>query len=76
MDERSKVYLNGRQIYRTTGDSSYTPDQFVTTGVQLQAGFNVLVFKSVSGARWLDSLRLTDAAGEPVKGLSITRTPP
>ncbi len=76
VDQLSKVYLNGREIYRGAKDSSYTPDKDVTTGVQLRAGLNVLVFKTVSGVRWLGSVRLTDAAGQPVKGLKVTLNPP
>ncbi len=76
VDTRARVYLNGRQIYRNACNSSYTPDQFVTTGVPLKAGSNVLVFKTVSGPRWLGSVRLTDAAGRPVKGLKLTLNPP
>ncbi len=76
VDTRSKVYLNGREIYRADNESSYTPDQHVTTGVQLKAGLNVLVFKVVSGQGWLGSVRLTDAAGQPLKGLSVTLHPP
>ncbi len=75
-DTRSKVYLNGREIYRDDQNAAYVPDQHVVAGVQLKAGFNVLVFKVVSGVRWLGSVRFTDAAGQPVKGLKVTLTPP
>jgi serine/threonine protein kinase len=74
-DTRSKVYLNGREIYRADEDWSYTPDQHLTAGVELKARLNVLVFKVVSGVRWLGSVRFT-AAGQPVKGIQVTLTPP
>jgi WD40 repeat protein/serine/threonine protein kinase len=74
-DNGSKVYLNGRQLFQTE-ISAFVPDQHVTTGVQLQAGVNVLVFKVVSGGRWLGSVRFMDAEGQPVKGLKVTLTPP
>ena len=40
------------------------------------AGLNVLVFKVVNEASdWKGSIRLTDAAGQPVKGIKVTLTP-
>ena len=75
-DTRCKVYLNGRELYRDDHDGPYVPDQHVVTGVQLGAGVNVLVFKVVAGAGWLGSVRLTDAAGQPVRGIRVTLTPP
>jgi hypothetical protein len=37
----------------------------------------VVVFKVVNETgRWQGSVRFTDAAGQPVKGLRVTLTPP
>ena len=45
-------------------------------GVDLKAGLNVLVFKVVNAtAYWLGSVRFTDAAGQPVRGISVTLDP-
>ena len=76
-DDQSKVYLNGREIYRRQEGRSYVPDQDVVTGVDLKAGVNVLVFKVVNETLdWQGSIRFTDAAGQPVKGLRVTLAPP
>jgi len=76
-DDQAKVYLNGRQIYRRQEGRSYVPDQDVVAGVDLKAGLNVLLFKVVNETLdWKGSVRFTDAAGQPVKGLRVTLTPP
>jgi hypothetical protein len=49
-DTRAKVYLNGREIYRAADNSSYTPAEHVTAGVQLKDGLNGLEFKVVIGS--------------------------
>jgi hypothetical protein len=42
----------------------------------LKAGVNVLVFKVVNETvNWQGSVRFTDAAGQPVKGIRVTFTP-
>jgi WD40 repeat protein/serine/threonine protein kinase len=77
--DQSKVYLNGREIYRNENSRSYVPDQDVVSGVELKAGLNALVFKLVLNHRldsWQGSIRFTDAAGQPVKGIRVTVTPP
>ncbi len=76
-DDQAKVYLNGREIYRREEGRTYVADQDVRTGVELKAGLNVLVFKVVNEpADWRGSVRFTDAAGQPVKGIRVTLTPP
>jgi len=77
----SIVYLNGREVYRGGEPRSYVRDQDVVTGLQLKAGLNVVVFKVVieagggGGGDWGGSIRFTDAAGRPVKGIRATITP-
>ena len=40
--------------------------------VELKAGLNVLVFKVVNEAAvWQGSVRFTDAAGQPVRGIQV-----
>ncbi len=49
----------------------------LAAGVELKAGLNVLVFKVVNEAYdWRGSVRFTDAAGQPVKDIWVTLTPP
>ena len=46
------------------------------TGVELKAGFNVLVFKVVNETSdWKGSIRFIDAQGNPLKGIKVTLTP-
>jgi FKBP-type peptidyl-prolyl cis-trans isomerase 2 len=74
---QAKIYLNGNQIYRNDRRRPYEPDQDVLEGVELKAGVNVLVFKVVNEEHdWQGSVWLTDAAGQPVKGIRVTLTPP
>ena len=76
---QSKVYLNGKEIYRWEEVRSFLPDQDVVTGVELKAGVNVLVFKLAieewSDFNWQGSIRFADADGQPVKGIRATITP-
>jgi hypothetical protein len=46
------------------------------SGVDLKAGLNVLVFKVANSIMdWAGSVRLLDAAGQPVKGIRVTLDP-
>lgn len=75
-DDEAKVYLNGKEIYRCGGGRPYGPDQDEVAGVQFRAGLNPLVFKVVNEEwDWLGSIRFTDAAGQPVKGIRVTLDP-
>jgi WD40 repeat protein/serine/threonine protein kinase len=76
-EDQSVIYLNGSEIYRWPRPRKYVPDQDVVSGVELKAGVNVLLFKIANEEDfWRASLRFTDAAGQPVKGLRVTLTPP
>jgi WD40 repeat protein len=76
-ESQSKVYLNGNEIYRHDKARKFVPDQDVVTDVKLIAGLNVVVFKVVDeNDLWRASLRLTDAGGQPLKGIRVTLTPP
>ena len=74
-DDEAKVYLNGRPIHRylgirNLGDQDETPD------ISLNAGLNPLVFKVVNETLgWKGSIRLTDAQGNPVRGIKVTLDP-
>jgi hypothetical protein len=77
-EDQSKVYLNGKEIYRYDKPRKFVPDQDeVSDGVDLKRGLNVLVFKLVNEEdTWRASIRFTDAAGQPVKGIRVSLTPP
>jgi hypothetical protein len=76
-DDQSKVYLNGQEIYRYEEPRSFFPDRDTANDIALRAGLNVLVFKVVNErVDWRGSIRFTDAAGQPVKGIRATLQPP
>jgi WD40 repeat protein len=77
-DDLARMYLNGDEIYRHTATRGQVPDPDVVKGVELNAGINVVVFKVLVeiGPTWEGSVWLTDAAGQPVKGIEVTLTPP
>lgn len=75
-DDQAKIYLNGREILRRLNGRTYIADQDAVSGVELKAGINVLVFKAVNETRdWEGSIRLTDAADQPLNGIKVTLTP-
>jgi hypothetical protein len=72
------VCLNGEEVCCHDKPRQFVPDQD-TVSVKLKGGPNVLLFKVVNEQgqwRWLASLRFADAAGQPVKGIRVTLTPP
>jgi hypothetical protein len=70
-DDEAKIYLNGKLVYQNPSGRRFVADQdMVTSGVELKAGLNVLVFKVVNDVvEWKGSIRFTDALGQPLKGL-------
>jgi hypothetical protein len=71
-----KVYLSGKQVLWTDQAGGFLLDDYVAAGVELNAGLNALVFKTVRGkAGWQGSVRFTDSAGNPTKGLRTSLTP-
>jgi hypothetical protein len=77
-DDQAKIYLNGREIYRSEAVRAFTPDEDeVATGVDLKAGTNTLVFKVVNANDgWQGSVWITDSTDQPVKGIRVILTPP
>jgi len=82
----SKVYLNGKQVYKFPTYRSFVADEDTIPDITLNAGLNVLVFKVakevgvLSGwggppSDWKGSIRFTSAQGNPVKGIKVTLTP-
>jgi WD40 repeat protein/tRNA A-37 threonylcarbamoyl transferase component Bud32 len=75
-DEEAKICLNGKEIYRNEIARACVPDQDEVMGIELRAGLNVLVFKVVNEIlAWQGSVRFTDAAGQPLKGIRVTLDP-
>jgi WD40 repeat protein/serine/threonine protein kinase len=77
-DDYGKIYLNGQELYRRDEEvPSVEPNVDVVAGVALRAGNNTLVFKvGNEESDWFGSVRFTDAAGQPLKGIRVTLTPP
>jgi hypothetical protein len=76
--DQSKIYLNGKPVYQKLYVWGYVRDRDeVETGIELQAGLNVLVFKVVKerASWWKGSVRFTDAAGQPLKGIRVSLDP-
>jgi WD40 repeat protein len=75
-DDQSKVYLNGKEIYKSSVDRPFYADQDAVPDIALNAGLNVLVFKVVNEVGgWAGSIRFTDAQGNPVQGIKVTLDP-
>jgi WD40 repeat protein/serine/threonine protein kinase len=76
-DDFGKIYLNQREIYKTTKLTDSDPDRDRVENVELREGLNVLVFKVVNGfGQWKGSVWLTERDGRPVKGIRVTLAPP
>jgi hypothetical protein len=77
-DSRAKVCLNGKQVHEYRFGRGFEPDQHTVNGITLNAGRNVLILKVVINAgalAWRDSIRFTDAQGNPVKGITVSLEP-
>jgi eukaryotic-like serine/threonine-protein kinase len=74
--DEAKVYLNGKQVYTNAFPRPFYAEVDHVTDVALNAGLNVLVFKVVNETReWKGSIRFTDAAGQPLKGVRVALDP-
>jgi eukaryotic-like serine/threonine-protein kinase len=75
-NEQSRVYLNGREIHRRMSGRAYVADQDAVAGVKLKSGLNVLVFKVMNQTpAWQGSIRFSDAADQPLKGIKVILNP-
>jgi WD40 repeat protein len=75
-DDHAMIYLNGQEIYRHVGTRGWKPEQDEVTEITLKTGINVLVLKVINErGPWGGSVRLTDAAGQPVPGIRVTLDP-
>jgi hypothetical protein len=75
-DDESKVYLNGKEIYKSVETRICVPEQDKVPGITLNEGLNVLVFKVVNEeGGWGGTIRLVDARGNPIEGVKATLDP-
>jgi predicted NACHT family NTPase len=75
-DDEAKVYLNGKQVYKAPAPHGIVAVQETVRHIALNAGLNVLVFKVVNETEaWKGSIRFTDTAGQPLKGVRVTLDP-
>jgi hypothetical protein len=75
-DDGAKVFLNGKSVHQPSFSRSFFADQHKVQDISLNAGVNVLVFKVVNeNGDWQGSIRLTDAEGNPVRGIRVTLDP-
>jgi hypothetical protein len=75
-DDHCKVYLNGKLVHKHTGGRPLALDEDAVPDVTLSAGLNVVVFKVVNESMgWQGSIRFTDAAGDPVRGIKVRLSP-
>jgi hypothetical protein len=76
-DDYAKLYLNGKEIYRREdGGPAEKQNPDTIAGVHLRPGNNTLVLKVANEeGGWFASVRFTDAAGQPLKGIHVTLTP-
>ncbi len=72
-DDEAKVYLNGKEIYKSLDTRICVPEQDKVPDISLNAGMNVLVFKVVNDeGGWGGTIRFVDHQGNPVQGLEMS----
>jgi hypothetical protein len=75
-DDEAKVYLNEKEVHKSFFPREFLAEQDTVPNIALNAGLNVLVFKVVNEENnWRGSMRLTDAQGDPLKGIKVTLDP-
>jgi tetratricopeptide (TPR) repeat protein len=68
-DDQAKVYLNGREVYRSSEARPLALDEDEVP-LELRQGWNVLVFKVVNEhSGWAGSLHIVAKDGRPAEGL-------
>ena len=74
-NDQGRIYFNGKDIYAVT-DARPLEIDADKGKVTLKKGLNVIVFKIINESNsWQGSMRLTDMAGKPLKGLKIKLSP-
>ncbi len=74
-DDLCKIYLNGKEVHKSTAERALEKDQDTVPDVTLKKGTNVLVVKVVNTiVDWSGCVRFVDKDGNPVKGLKVQLT--
>ena len=75
-DDSLRLILNGKEIHRAYAGRGVTPDQDRVPNVSLKKGVNALQAWVINGGGPSGlCLRFVDKAGQPVKGLRVSRSP-
>jgi hypothetical protein len=75
-DDQSKVYLNGKEVFKNEEARSTDKDQDSTPNLTLARGVNTIVFKIVNEkVDWSGCLRFTDKDGNPVRNIKVALKP-
>jgi hypothetical protein len=71
-NDQGKVYLNGKEILKFSETRVLDKDTEKAEKQTLNKGTNVIVFKVINESNnWQGCLRFTDAAGKPIKDLTV-----
>ncbi|NJN05361.1 MAG: hypothetical protein HC814_01700 [Rhodobacteraceae bacterium] len=74
-NDQGRIFFNGKDIYAVT-DARPLEIDGDKGKVTLKQGVNVIIFKIINESNsWQGSMRLTDMAGVPLKGVKIKLTP-
>ncbi len=74
-NDQGRIYFNGVDIYAVTDARPLMLDADKGK-VTLKKGVNVIIFKIINESNsWQGSMRLTDMAGAPLKGLKVKLSP-
>jgi hypothetical protein len=75
-NDESKLYLNGKEIYKFAETRTIAKDTDKIPGLTLHKGVNTVVFKVINEKNdWAAALRFLDKEGKPVSGLSVKLAP-
>lgn len=74
-NDQGRIYFNGIDIYAFTTARPLEIDADKGK-IKLNKGLNVIVFKIINESNsWQGSMRLTDMAGAPLKGIKVKMSP-
>ncbi len=75
-DDQAKVYINGKEVFKTEKVRPALKDQDSTSGVALDKGVNTIVFKILNWKyNWAGCLRFTDKNEKPIKNVEVRLKP-
>jgi hypothetical protein len=74
-NDQGRIYFNGVDIYAVTAARPLEIDADKGK-ITLKKGLNVIIFKIINESNsWQGSMRLTDMAGVPLKGIKVKLSP-